>query len=245
MLLKHLSQVLLILLLCGLFAGCAQVPKESVELSTTVGRDLTAAHKSHRELAKTLFARMKADIHRFVDNVYAPYQIRSAVAGDLAASRSSNPEERKSSLILGINNAFAPGASDAALKNIAIGMGYFVEDLRSDIESKRRELIEPIDKQEADLLAAIDRNYAQLIYANSIVTGYLSSIVKVHDAQSQILDSIGVDGDLTRDIASRLAETTQRVGDLVTKAEKVDASSESIKETVQKLKESVTRSLKK
>ncbi len=243
--LKRFSYVVLAFLLCALFAGCAQVPKESVELSTTVGRDLTAAHKSHRELAKTLFARMKVDIHRFVDNVYAPYQIRAAVAGDLAASKSSNPEDRKTSLFLGINNAFAPGASDTALRNIVEGMGYFVADLRSDIESKRSELLEPINKQETDLLAAIDRNYAQLIYANSIVTGYLSSVVKVHDAQAKVLESIGIDGGLTNDIAVRLAETSQRVGELVQKAEKADASAGAIEETVQKLKSSISSSLKK
>jgi len=245
MLLKRLSLVILIVLLCGLSAGCTQVPKESVELSTTVGRDLTAAHKSHRELAKTLFARMKADIHRFVDNVYAPYQIRAAVAGDLAASKSSNPEDRQSSLFLAINNAYAPGASDSALKKVVAGMGILVEVIRADVESKRSELLEPINKQEADLLAAIDRNYAQLIYANSIVTGYLSSVARVHDAQEKILESIGIDGGLTNDIANRLAETSQRVGELVQKAEKADASAGSIEETVQKLKSSISSSLKK
>lgn len=245
MLLKRLSHVVLFLLLCGVSAGCTQVPKESVELSTTVGRDLTVAYKSHRELAKTLFARMKADIHRFVDNVYAPYQIRAAVAGDLAASKSSNPEDRRSSLFLAINNAYAPGASDSALKNVVEGMGILVEVIRDDVEGKRSELLEPINKQEADLLAAIDRNYTQLIYANSIVTGYLSSVAKVSDAQAKVLEAIGIDGGLTNDIANRLAESSQRVGELVQKAEKADVSASSIADTVQKLKSSVSSSLKK
>lgn len=36
-------------LLLFVWPGCAQVPKESVELSVTVGRDLAEVHRSHRE----------------------------------------------------------------------------------------------------------------------------------------------------------------------------------------------------
>ncbi|MEK7477732.1 MAG: hypothetical protein AAB152_19100 [Candidatus Coatesbacteria bacterium] len=58
-----------------LSAGCASTPKESVELSATIGRDLEAVHTSHRELAKLLYARMKQDVNTFVDTKYAPWQI--------------------------------------------------------------------------------------------------------------------------------------------------------------------------
>lgn len=37
-----------------LVSACAQVPKQSVELSATVGRDLVTVHNSHRELAEIL-----------------------------------------------------------------------------------------------------------------------------------------------------------------------------------------------
>jgi len=66
--------------------ACAQVPKESVELSSTVGRDLAVVYDAHRELAQVLFSRMRHDVNRFVDDVYAPYQIKVAMdrQGELA-----------------------------------------------------------------------------------------------------------------------------------------------------------------
>src|SRR5690606_29737763 len=71
--------------------GCAQVPKESVELSATVGRDIASVHKAHRELAQLVFERMRRDINRFVDNVYAPHQIRAFMEADAKLAKSSSP----------------------------------------------------------------------------------------------------------------------------------------------------------
>ena len=60
-------------------AGCAQVPKESVELSTTLGRDIAITRKAHVQLASLHFTKMKQDVNRFIDEVYAPHQIRAAL----------------------------------------------------------------------------------------------------------------------------------------------------------------------
>lgn len=233
-------RVMLLSVSVGLFAGCAQVPKESVELSSTVGRDITVAHQSHRELAKVLFTRLRADVDRFVDKVYAPYQIRAALANDAAMSKSGKPEERRASLLLGINKAYAPGALDADLTNVVKGMGYFVEAIRGDVEQMRQELHAPIDQQEADVIGAIDRNYAQLVYANSIVTGYLGSVVKVRDAQSDALNAIGVDPTLPEQIGRKLAAASEKVDKLVQKAEKVDATAATIKQDIADLKTSAS-----
>ena len=67
------------LLLC---IGCAHVPKESVELSATVGRDIAQVYRAHRELAVVLYERIKSDINRFIDEVYAPYQIQKLLQAD-------------------------------------------------------------------------------------------------------------------------------------------------------------------
>lgn len=220
-------------------AGCAQVPKESVELSATVGRDLTTSYKAHKELAKVLFGRMKSDVNRFVDNVYAPYQIRVTLENDAVASKAADPKVRSTSLLLGITNAYASGASDQTLKAAITGMGYLVEEIRADIESKRVELLKPVEEQELELASAIDRNYSQIIYANSIVTGYLGSVARVHDAQSEVLRAIGVDGNLPEVIGKRLAATSDKIGTLVAKAEKIEATASSIKSNIADLKSAV------
>lgn len=47
--------------------ACVEVPKESVELSVTIGRDLGDVHRANRELATRYFDRIKDDVNRFGD----------------------------------------------------------------------------------------------------------------------------------------------------------------------------------
>lgn len=207
-----------LVLVCFLIFGCAQVPKKSVELSATVGRDVAEVHRSHREMVKLVYDRMRTDVNRFVDDVYAPFQIRFVMEEEARKRTSSNEQDRKTSLLLLIDAAFKPGAS-ARLQNAAISaMSLTGKKIRADVESLREELTDPLNEQEAEHLGSIDRSYIQIHYANSIVTGHLSSVAKVHQVQSEMLDAIGVHADLRQEIGTRLANATEKVGKLVDKA---------------------------
>ncbi|HYD79128.1 MAG TPA: hypothetical protein VEC06_04915 [Paucimonas sp.] len=236
-----IRSIALSVVLLAAIAGCAQVPKESVELSSTVGRDVTALHQSHRNLAKLLFSRMRADINRFIDNTYAPYQIRSAMERDFQNSKSALPEDRQASLLLAINNAFQPGASDKLQESVLRSMGVMVRLIQEDIESQRRELLAQIDQQEEEVMGSIDRNYAQIIYANSIVTGYLGSVVRVHDAQNEALQAIGAKADLSQLIGVRLASASDKVKSLVEKAQQADSKVQKVEDTLQEIKNAVSK----
>jgi len=224
-----------------LFSACAQVPKQSVELSATVGRDLVAVHNSHRGLAEILFVRMERDVNRFIDNVYAPYQIRSVMAGQAALAKSADPNEQRKSLILAINEAFKPEASSQLQSQVLKGMELMVRRIQTDIEAKRSELLTHLKTQQKEVIASIDRSYDQLQYANSVVTGYLASVVKVNDAQSEILKTVGVEQDLNKEIGEKLAKTSDAIGSIVEKAEnvedKIDKAEENAKKIVDKINE--------
>jgi len=236
-----MSRKFILVFLVGLFlVACAQVPKESVELSATLGRDIASVHKSHRELAQLLFARMNKDINRFVDQVYAPYQIRRAMVRQNELARSSSSEDQEKSILLAINAAFNPGASLELQDNVLKGMGIMVKKIRADVESMRHELLDPLKAQEAEVIGSIDRAYHQLHYANSIVTGHLSSVVKVHETQSEIMKAIGVERDLRKEVGDNLAKASDQIGALVETAEKVDARLNNVEENALKLKKAVS-----
>jgi hypothetical protein len=232
----QLTRVVPICLVIAMLPSCASVPKESVELSTTVGRDITVLHKSHRNLAKLMFGRMRRDVNRFVDNVYAPYQINSVMEKDFKTSKSNDENDRRSSILLAINNAFRPEASETLQRQVLESMGTMVSLIRDDVESMRHELLDSIDQQENVVLDAIDRNYAQIIYSNSIVTGYLSSVAKVHDAQNEILNAIGLEADLSELIGKKLASASDKIAGFVQAAEQVDATADTIYATIDSLK---------
>lgn len=232
-------RLVFIVLVGLLFAACASVPKESVELSATVGRDLAIVHKAHREIAQILFTRMRSDVNRFVDDVYAPFQIRNAMNRQQQLAISTNSEDRRKSLLLAINAAFKPDASEKLQSAVLKAMASMVQKIQQDIESMRKELLEPLDAQEPEVLGSIDRAYQQLHYANSIVTGHLSSVTKIHETQVELLQAIGVERDLRKDVGENLAKASDQIGALVRAAEAADNKLNKAEESAQKLKDAV------
>ncbi len=77
----HLKKIAFVF--CFLVGGCAQVPKESVELSATVGRDLAEIKKSHLALVDIYYEDVIEDINMFVDKVYMPYQVNKTLSDPL------------------------------------------------------------------------------------------------------------------------------------------------------------------
>jgi hypothetical protein len=197
--------------------GCAQVPREAVELSTTVGRDITQVYQSHRELAILLFGRMKNDVNEFVDTVYAPYQIQKLLKADYDDFKAGEKDALFYKLNFAVNN---PGNNYAQLEALEYA-GIIIEVIRDDIELFRQDTLAPVLKQEEEVLAAIDRSYNQIHYANSIVNGHLASIVKVHDAQEELLNDFGLEG-LRKDIGESLAVMSAKVAEFTKEGKKID-----------------------
>ena len=228
-----INRTIILIFIFFSFISCAQVPKESVELSATLGRDLSAVQKSHRELAVVLFSRMRQDINQFIDEVYAPFQIKYAMDRQAELAKSSNPDDREDSLLFAINEAFKPDAPSELQDAVLKGMESMVAKIRSDIEEMRKELLDPLEQQKSEVLSSIDQAYQQLHYANSIVTGYLSSVAKVHDSQTDLLQKIGVDQD---QLGENLAKTSDKIKTLVQTSEKAENKIEMAKENAEKLK---------
>ena len=239
----HYKQNILLkflIILVFLLSACAQVPKESVELSTTVGRDIAEMHRSHKALAIIIYGRIKKDVNRFVDDVYTPYQIREQLRADYDDFKSGGED----SLFAIINKAVKQPDDNQAQKNTLPYMQTFLEVVRGDIESFRKELLGPVLKQEKELLSAIDRSYNQIHYANSIVTGHLASIVKVHDAQDEVLKEFGAEG-LRKEVGITLAETSRKVSEITNQAEKLDVKMADMENKIKDWKEQYYKLFKK
>ena len=73
------------------------------------------------------------------------------------------------------------------------------------------------------MLGAIDRSYNQIIYANSIVTGHLASVRKVHDAQEELLNEFGIEN-LRTETAQKLSSYSVGVEKILKDVKKVDVN---------------------
>jgi hypothetical protein len=223
---KHL----LVLIVIFFIAACARVPKESVELSATVGRDIAQVYKAHRNLAVVLYSRIKADVNKFIDDVYAPYQIQKLLQADYEDFKAGGKEN----LFYALDAAIKQTAKPGVVKEAVDAMDVFVSVVREEIESYRQLKLAPIVAQEKELLSAIDRSYNQIHYANSIVTGHLASIAKVHDAQEEVLKEFGLEG-LREETADKLSHVSKEVAKFTGKAKKVEGTITEIEKRISAL----------
>lgn len=201
-----------------LAAGCAQVPRESVELSATVGRDLAEMHRAHRELAVRYFGRMKSDVNQFVDEKYRPFIIRDTLEK------------------LGLVNELKQENDPV---KILEKMESYVVLTTKRIEDTRSTWIKPIADQEHSVLKAIDNSYLLIQNANSIVTGHLASVVRVHDAQADLLQRAGL-GNFQTETSEKLAKLSDKISEIVDKARtgeiKIDNAKKELDTLLQQLK---------
>ena len=150
--------------------GCASVPREVVELSYTVGRDLSAVHQTYRTLIERYFDLQRSQINTFIDMRWRPVYLQNFIKeGDLVGLAT----ERDPNLVLE-------------------GVGVWVEVAIEEIEAKRSELIVPLDRLEQVLLRSVDEAFGQLVRANSLVTAHLNSLRKVQEVQDEVLGILNV-----------------------------------------------------
>jgi hypothetical protein len=140
---------------------------------------------------------------------------RKITAGEL-------PQQKQLELMPRLNDALEPGATPEQQSIAFATMGMIVGKIRRDIEAMRRELLTPLEAQQAEVLGTIDGAYEQIHYANSIVTGHLASVVAVHDAQDELFAKAGVSKNLRSDVGKTLADASERIGDLVGHAAAAD-----------------------
>lgn len=70
--------------------GCASVPRESVDLSYTLGADIEALHQSHRELIGRYFQALRDQVNDSIDRVYIPAYINSFVVSGRLVQHAQN-----------------------------------------------------------------------------------------------------------------------------------------------------------
>jgi hypothetical protein len=171
--------------------GCASTPKQAVQLSATVGRDVASVHAAHVALARQYFARIDADIDTFVDKTYRPYLIRETLRKFELVGKLKDPAKAK-----GLD------ALDVA--------ETYVEGLTEELSSYRAKLHAPVQRQRDLVLEKLEAAYRQIQDGNAIVTGHLASIVSVRDAQDEVLSKAGLTG-----LRETLVDQTVRLSDTI------------------------------
>ena len=206
-------------------SGCSTVPKEAVELSNTVGRDLEEVHRAHHALAELYFDQIINKVNKFVDDNYRPAFIEK-FADEFKL------DEKVEKILREDPEKLQPV------------MTRFMTIATERVEKKRKELLQPIDSQRREVLTNIDMAHRQIQAAQAIVAGHLASVRKVHDVQGEILSKVGL-GDMRERIADRTSKVSDAVNDFVQKGSEINAGIDTAKGKIDKLDEAINAAKEK
>lgn len=213
------TTIVSVLIVSSILISCVSLPRETVTLSKILGNDLVVLHDSHRQLTALYFRQIKDDINLFVDDVYSPFVIHYVLNVEMERYRAG-----EASLFRSIENAATTegiARSEEALNT----MLEFQQAANAQIQTMRDELLEPILKQEMQVIDAINKSYEQAIRANLTISGYLESARKVKESQQETLSLVGLQGaDST--MTNSLLRVSELVNAAVKKGKQIDLRSD-------------------
>jgi len=184
-------------------ASCASVPEETVQLSVAVGKDIQQLYTGYRNTIRLSFEQMRQNGLAIIDERWTPVFLKEYIKGGmLVESAKAEQIER---------------------------VEYWARTAVEDIDQKRKDFLQPLQKQEADLLADIDKAFGRTIRANAAITAHLMSIRKVKDTQNEALQAVGLE-DVQEKISTGLASasdfTKKFTEDVEKQAKKLEESAQ-------------------
>jgi hypothetical protein len=176
--------------------ACASVPKEVVELSYAMGRDLDAIQLSYTELVRRHFAHLRTQTTQLLDTRWTPVFLKEFIQKGELLEAARRPDAKQ------------------ALEDVQDWTEAAVEQ----IQAKKQELLGPIDAEEAALIATIDAAFANLVRSNATITAHLNSLREVQEVQDDALRTLQV-RELRDKVNRALAAASERAGAALGKLE--------------------------
>ena len=232
--LKKKKLIINLLIVSLLINSCVSIPIETVTLSQTLGNDLKILQDAHCNMIEVHFSQIKDDINSFIDDVYAPFIIHYVLKSELKAYESGQPSLYGSIVLAGQTG------SKEETSNAVNEMFDFQDAARKQIESKRKELLAPIIKQESEIIKSVNQSYSNAIYANTAITGYLKSVRKVKETQQEALSLIGLEG-MDEKISESLIKVSEEVSKALEIGKDIDIKSDDAYKKLEEISEQIKK----
>ena len=179
----------LIVCISLLMFGCsATVPKEVVELSYKMERDMVQVQSTYIYLVKQHIRLLKLQRENYLKNEWIPQYVRSWIEdGQLIAMANGRVEYDEEA------DKFFP-VTDPNRQNQLQGVVLWAEAAVFVIDEKRQSLIKPLELAEAQVIDSINQSFSLLLRGNKTITAHLNSIRNVQDVQNDLLSKVELDG---------------------------------------------------
>lgn len=157
-----------------LLVGCASIPPEAPELSAELGKRISAIEDANITLLKRFFDHKRQEVDQFIEDEWVPEFAEQFFSNDKIAEAWNTivaEDDKKQRLTFLIKTA---------------------PSLQKKINSKRLELIRPLDALERTIEGQIREEYNQVRAMNHSLTSFLSSAAKVAENRNRYLSMVGV-----------------------------------------------------
>jgi hypothetical protein len=167
-------------------AGCATVPKESVELSTLVGEMIASAKVSHVNMVNRHFYYIRAEVEYFAFHDY-----KKAFLNNI----------RK------VAKEKDPNFTELTLDQY--------DQVISRIQKKRDQWLNEVEKNRQSVLQALEEHYVVLSQSNAVLTSMLRSAVRITETRTALLErfgpKVGISGTKIKEVEDKVLETTNNI----------------------------------
>lgn len=202
------------LLLAIVLAGCVSMPKEAVDLSSEIGTRIVESRTAHLALVRQYIAERRDRIDEFIFREWLPEFAQQVFKQEAVARYWEQIVQ-----------------SDDKAERLEFITGLGVR-LQKKINTKRQELMQPINEVEQLLLARINNHYDEMLFANTTLTAFLDSASKVKERQQKALKMLHVEDKLSKFMAS----ADQVVGKIVAGRDAFEENKESIRKIIDSLR---------
>ena len=199
-----------------LLNSCISVPKETVELSYSLGKDISSIKSSYITLINEYFDLLSEKRLNYLDNIWTPRFIKEWVRDGKLHDISTgaviwSPEALD--FIIPQNSL----NKEESLKSIVFWSNAAIEQ----INNKRKELIKPLSIEKKELIAEIENAFDRLYRSNAAITSYLSSIQKISEIQDSTLEDLKL-SDIQNNISQKLISISKKADEELEEIKKAD-----------------------
>lgn len=158
-----------------LFIGCTNIPPEAPELSVELGNRISAIEQANMTLLNRFFDLKREEVDRFIEEKWMPIFAEEIFKNSHIQSvwniivRENKPEQNLKFLLV-----IAP-------------------KLQEKINSKRKELIDPLDNLEREIETNLKSEYDQAKSINNSITSFLFSASKVSENRDRYFKILGIE----------------------------------------------------
>ncbi|MCG7490500.1 hypothetical protein MHN79_13470 [Vibrio sp. Of14-4] len=219
-------KALWIAMLSLLLSACsASIPKEVVELSYKVDRDMTHIELAYMDLVRQHIAVLKKQREDYLYYEWVPALLEDWIVEGMLIEIAQGKVVYDNQVedFVAVDKLNRPAQLN--------GVKEWALVATEEIEAKRRELIVPLETAESVMLADIRQSFTLMKQGNQTITAHLNSIREVQDVQNDLLESGNLD-QLRNNINQQLSELSDQASKGLDKVRELDQKAQPYLEKV-------------